>query len=147
MKKHFTATVYVLDKGKALLLFHQKYGKWLPPGGHLDPDETPVEAAHREVWEEAGLKIQLASQENLWIDRWNAVSMERPYMCLVENIPATDREEAHQHIDFIYVATPLTQNPDLRWFTLEEVLSLKGDEEIFVETQDTLRQLLQEESR
>ena len=57
MKRQFTATVYILEKDKVLLIHHRKLQKWLPPGGHMDPNETPAEAACREAFEETGLKI------------------------------------------------------------------------------------------
>ena len=41
MTLHFTVTTYILDPPRVLLLNHPKYGKWLPPGGHLEPGETP----------------------------------------------------------------------------------------------------------
>ncbi len=32
-------------------------GTWHPPGGHLEPGESPEECARREVMEEAGIEI------------------------------------------------------------------------------------------
>ena len=150
MECQFTATVYIVDEQRVLLIFHRKMQKWLPPGGHLDPNETPPEGARRETREETGLEIAFALQENVWIDRWNAKSFERPYMCLVEEIPAFGDKSAHQHIDFVYVATPaggqesrnIHETDDMRWFTLEEIEGLDPDEEIFVETQQALRTIL-----
>ncbi|SRR3989339_824416 len=142
MEKHFTATAYILFSDKVLLLFHPKLQKWLPPGGHLEENETPPEGAKREVLEETGLEIDWVMQENLWIERWNAKSIERPYLCLLENIPAHGNKPEHQHIDFIYLAKPiggkLIEDPLLRWFSLQEVLDLKSDKEIFLETQETI---------
>jgi ADP-ribose pyrophosphatase YjhB (NUDIX family) len=34
-------------------------GKWFVPGGKADVNETPEMAAHREVWEEAGCRVNL----------------------------------------------------------------------------------------
>ena len=145
MEKHFTATTYIFSSDKVLLLFHHKMQKWLPPGGHLEANETPTEGAKREVLEETGLEIEWIMQENLWIDRWNAKSIERPYLCLLENIPAHGNAPAHQHIDFIYIGKPiagtLIQDPLIRWFSLNEVLSLRPDQDIFVETQETISHL------
>lgn len=149
MERHFTATVYILEEQKVLLVYHRKINKWLPAGGHVEPNETPAEAAIREALEETGLEIELFYQENIWVDRWNAKSIERPYMCLLENIPAHKEQPEHQHIDFVYVARPIggkiTHNEEeldgIKWFTLEEIEALEPDVEIFAETQQVLRQL------
>jgi len=37
---------------KILLVHHRKANLWLPPGGHVEPDEHPREAAAREMEEE-----------------------------------------------------------------------------------------------
>lgn len=144
MERHFTATTYIIQNGKVLLIPHAKLQKWLPPGGHVELNETPPECAKREAFEETGLEIEIIPQENLWVEHWNASSIERPYMCLLENIPEHGAKPAHQHIDFIYLAKPLTGtlNDEARWFSLEEAESLVDDVEIFVETKKTIRHLL-----
>jgi 8-oxo-dGTP pyrophosphatase MutT (NUDIX family) len=144
VEKHFTATAYVIDQGKVLLLMHPKLKKWLPPGGHVEVNETPPDCARREALEETGLEIELIHEENLWLNFWNASSIERPYLCLLENIPAHGDKPAHQHIDMIYVAKPLrgTLLESVRWFSLKEVEALNDDEEIFAETKATIRHLL-----
>ena len=150
MERQFTATVYIIEQERVLLIRHRKLNKWLPPGGHLDPNETPVEGARREAREETGIEIEFIKQENIWIERWNASSFERPYLCLIEEIPAYKDVAAHQHVDFIYLAKPvggvekqnINETDGLHWFTLEEVEALKADEEIFVETQECVRCIL-----
>lgn len=146
MERQFTSSVYIIDNQKVLLIYHRKLRKWLPPGGHLDPCETPPEGARREAREETGLEIEFITQENVWVERWNANSFERPYLCLLEEIPAHGTQPAHQHMDFIYVARPvggreiqnMRETEGLRWFTIEEIKSLKPDEDIFVETQHVI---------
>ena len=150
MERQFTATVYIIDKEQVLLIYHRKLQKWLPPGGHLDANETPPEGARREAREETGIEIEFIRQENIWIDRWNAKSFERPYLCLLEEIPAHGDKPAHQHIDMIYLAKPIggqeTHNHEetegLKWFSLEDLERLKPDIEIFEETLETLRTIL-----
>jgi 8-oxo-dGTP pyrophosphatase MutT (NUDIX family) len=144
MEKHFTATAYIIDQGKVLLLMHPKLKKWLPPGGHIEQSETPPECAKRETLEETGLEIELIPQENLWLNFWNASSIERPYLCLLENIPAHGDKPAHQHIDMIYLAKPLrgTLLDGVRWFSLEEVEKMRDEEDIFAETKTTIRHFL-----
>ena len=87
MERQFTATVYILNEERVLLIQHRKLGKWLPPGGHIDPNETPPEAAKREVLEETGLEVELIQQENVWINSWNANSFERPLHVLTRRNP------------------------------------------------------------
>ncbi|MGA8164932.1 MAG: NUDIX domain-containing protein [Waddliaceae bacterium] len=150
MERESTATVFILEDKKALLIFHRKFQKWLPPGGHIAPNETPAEAARREAKEETGLEISLIAQENIWITKWNAKSFERPYLCLLEEVPAYHNVPAHQHIDFIYVGRPaggrLRQNREetagIRWFTLEEIKNLVPGQDIFAETVEIIEQLL-----
>ena len=55
------ANVILVKDGKILLLLRRlgwKTGYWGPPGGHIDPGETPKQAAVRETFEEAGLRIK-----------------------------------------------------------------------------------------
>ncbi|MBA2367966.1 MAG: NUDIX domain-containing protein [Candidatus Protochlamydia sp.] len=140
MKKEFTATVYILKEDKVLLIKHPKFQKWLPPGGHVEPNESPVEAAKREVKEETGFDIEIISQENLWISRWNAKSFDRPYLCLLEEIPAFKDKMAHYHMDMIYIAKLATDQPPtsselpFEWFNRSALESLIPDVDIFVET-------------
>lgn len=149
MERHFTATVYLFDRQDRVLLHrHAKLGKWLPPGGHVEPNETPPEAAKREALEETGLEITFIEQENLKVDAYNATSFERPYLCLLEHIPAHKDKPAHQHMDCIYLARP--KDPfaseaslgTFRWFRYEELLEIEAD--LFPDTQKVLTLLLKE---
>jgi len=138
MKREFTATVYIIKQNKVLLHPHTKHGKWLPPGGHVEIDETPPEAARREVMEETGLEISFIENENIWIRSEYANSLERPYMCLLENI---EKPHPHQHIDFIYLAHVKEDKQPLspfRWFTFEDALELTN---IYSDTLDTIKHL------
>ena len=58
--RHFTATAFVLDsRGRTLLLWHKRLRRWMPPGGHVDPDEAPEDTARRECKEETGLDVEI----------------------------------------------------------------------------------------
>jgi 8-oxo-dGTP pyrophosphatase MutT (NUDIX family) len=60
------AVVALEDRGGRILMQHRdQYApvapeKWGLPGGHLEPGEPPLTAAHRELLEETGLTAQLA---------------------------------------------------------------------------------------
>lgn len=147
MDKHFTATVYVLWQGKVLLHHHAKLNKYLPPGGHLEPNETPSEGALREVKEETGLDIAIIEQENLQVNAYNAVSIPRPFLCLLENIPSFQGQSAHRHIDMIYLAKPqdplkASQVPaPFRWYSMEEIERM-ANENFFPDTLQVIRLVL-----
>lgn len=100
--RHFTVAVFVVSRGLTLLLYHRTHGMWLPPGGHIEPDETPDEAAVREVSEEVGLDVVLVGERGLAVDR--PTQLVTPEGVQLESIgPATDN---HQHIDLVYFSAP-----------------------------------------
>lgn len=150
MERQFTASAYIINNQQVLLIYHKKVRKWLPPGGHLDPNEIPSEGAIREALEETGIEIEIISQENVWFINRNAKSFPRPYLCLLEEVPAYNHKPAHQHIDFIYLAKPVGgqlrhnhhETDGLKWFTLQEIENLKSDVDIFEETKESIRQII-----
>src|ERR1043166_1286743 len=51
--------VVIQNKNKQyLLVYNKKYNNWSFPGGKLEPNETPLQAAKREVFEETNLSVQ-----------------------------------------------------------------------------------------
>ena len=97
--RHFTVAVFVVRDGKVLLHWHRKLGMWLPPGGHIERDELPDEAAAREVLEETGVEVELAGERREDVE--DPVQLHRPAGVQLEDIGP-----GHQHIDLIYFARP-----------------------------------------
>lgn len=97
--RHFTVAVFVAWDGKVLLHQHRKLEMWLPPGGHIERDELPDEAAVREVREETGMEVELLGDRRE--DVTDPVQLHRPAGVQLENIGPE-----HQHIDLIYFARP-----------------------------------------
>lgn len=55
-----TASVVVFDeRQRVLLVRHSEGNRWTCPGGMIEPNETPANAAVRETWEEAGIHVEL----------------------------------------------------------------------------------------
>lgn len=145
--RHFTATAYVFDdEGRVLLLWHGKLLRWMPPGGHVDDNELPEDAAVRECKEETGLDIEIFDADNTDLygaNRAEGRMMKRPAAMLLEEIPAYSGsatkppQPAHQHMDFVFRArlkdptqTIVPESPDavVRWFTKEDVRALPEGE-------------------
>lgn len=55
---HLVAYFLLLDpmQQTVLLVDHKKAGLWLPPGGHVEPNEHPKETVKRELMEELGVQ-------------------------------------------------------------------------------------------
>ncbi len=51
------ASGYLVKDGKVLLVHHNKFDKWTPPGGHMEENETPDQTVIREWREELGLQV------------------------------------------------------------------------------------------
>ena len=123
--RDWAATTFVVHQSRTLLLLHRKLGKWLPPGGHIDPHELPDVAALREVEEETGLRVAL-------LDRGSPLGpvrrLAQPLCILLEEITPE-----HQHIDLIYVARVIEgelqhapqEAHEARWY---DAVELGGDE-------------------
>lgn len=132
--RDFTVAVFVVHNQHVLLHPHPKIGIWLPPGGHIDAPELPDEAAVREVWEEAGIEVELVGERGVGTDSPDLpLQLVRPEGIQLENITP-----GHQHIDLIYFARaidePLDQLPDvlepMRWVTAEDFVQIGLNEEV-----------------
>jgi 8-oxo-dGTP pyrophosphatase MutT (NUDIX family) len=55
-RRAFSVAVFCRHGGEVLLVRHRRLGTWLPVGGEIEPGETPLEAARRELREETGLE-------------------------------------------------------------------------------------------
>lgn len=97
LTRDFTVATFVVRHDQVLLLWHRKLQMWLPPGGHIEPNELPDDAATREVREEAGLEVELVGERGLAVQRPR--QLIRPAGLQVEAIGP-----GHEHIDLIYFA-------------------------------------------
>jgi len=128
--KHFTATAVVHDpRGRVLLVYHNKFDRWMCPGGHVEPGELPDEAVLREVLEETGLRVRiLPNGECANLGDAHASVLHTPFCVLDERI-----SPGHHHIDLVYRCMaeegkePPRFNPGesgaVAWFSIDEIAS------------------------
>lgn len=76
---HLVSYCCVIDGNHILLGHHRKAGLWLPPGGHVDPGETPIQAAQREISEELGAALPLTYPHPVMATRTTTIGAAPPH--------------------------------------------------------------------
>lgn len=124
MEKHYAASAYIIDPitKKILLVKHKDMNKWVQPGGHIEDNETPEEAALREAYEETGIKAKLIGER---FPREDDFIRPLGIQC--------NRKEDCMMIDIIYAAVPVTEDQEMKknnesidvgWFSRNELENL-----------------------
>ncbi len=122
-KIDFTASVYLVQDNNVLLHKHKKLGIWLQPGGHIELDEDPTQAALREAKEETGFDVELVGIQSPETQQFNrSRTLLLPMFLNRHNFDAT-----HEHIDFSYFGRIVggtlvpEDGVEMRWFTRDEI--------------------------
>lgn len=131
MIRHFTATGFVVHGDAILLHWHEKVQEWLPPGGHVEPNEDLVQAVLREIAEETGFEAEIVPIQPS-LDISNLEQVPAPHSIMIEDV-VDDTYGEHQHIDHIYF-TRLVDDADKRpaapdgwqWITLTDLQTGKS---------------------
>jgi 8-oxo-dGTP pyrophosphatase MutT (NUDIX family) len=114
--------IFCRHDGAVLLIHHRRLAAWLPVGGEIEPGETPLEAARRELLEETGL-----------------IGHFPPGLGVDGTPPGLIGYEEHQagskglHMNFAFVAEVATREvrgceefDAVRWVTAAELPTLDG---------------------
>ena len=123
MKIDLVVGAYIVDKSKILLIHHKKLKLWLPVGGHIEKDEIPDDALHREIKEEVNLKVQILSTDDIQQEGNTKRICATPFHVSVHSVGD------HDHCCFFYVCKAL--NPEslkindevthAQWFSREQL--------------------------
>ena len=123
-KIDFTASVYIVKDDHILLHKHKKLGRWLQPGGHIELDEDPNQAALREVKEETGFDVELFGGPRLPAQPTDGThDLIPPRFLNRHNFAGTN----HEHVDFSYFGRVIggemkpEDGVEMRWVSREEI--------------------------
>jgi 8-oxo-dGTP pyrophosphatase MutT (NUDIX family) len=123
---HVTGSAIVIGERGVLLLEHKRLGIWLQPGGHIDPGETPWQAARREAVEETGLDVSFLDVD---------AASGNPRLAHVDVHPGG---RGHTHLDLRYLvdggtadpAPPVGESQRIGWFEWQAAIERAGDERL-----------------
>ena len=121
---HVTGSGIVVGRRGVVLLKHKRLGIWLQPGGHIDPGETPWDAALRESAEETGLDVSF--------DEFFDVSVEETLIPGLVHVDVHPGGRGHTHLDLRYLvdggdvdpAPPEGESQDIAWFGWTQAIAI-----------------------
>jgi 8-oxo-dGTP pyrophosphatase MutT (NUDIX family) len=115
---HITASAIVVGARGTVLHLHKRLGRWMQPGGHVDPGETPPNAARRETIEELGLTVEHPAGGPRLI-----------------HVDVHEAALGHTHLDLRYLLIgpaddpdpPPGESPEARWYDWDVAMAMADD--------------------
>jgi ADP-ribose pyrophosphatase YjhB (NUDIX family) len=131
----FTVSGYLVHNDSTLLIKHKKLPIWTPPSGHVELNQSPIDALYMEIKEEAGIDesqlelIETHPRPKDFKTSDSATAMPLPFD--LEHHPISD---THRHTNMSYALKCNTSHVEpgpgesntFKWFTVDELRSF-GD--------------------
>jgi len=123
--KCWMVVIYLVrEDGKVLLHWNKNMDTWIPIGGHIEPGETPMRAARREVQEETGFEFDFLEEPKI-----QGNSEIIPFFRFqIDKVP-----HHNYHMTFVFIGKckkyfekkGTDKNEKLKWFSESEILNIK----------------------
>ena len=113
---HLVSYFIVVDpiSNEFLLVDHKKANLWLPPGGHVEPNEHPKEAVKREAKEELGIEAEFVFEDPLFLSIATTVGSIDPHTDIsLWYVLRVNRED--------YLNFDADEFYQIRWFDWNEI--------------------------
>ena len=115
---HVTSSAIVVGDRGVVLHLHKRLGLWLQPGGHIEPGESPEDAAIREAVEETGLPV-----------------IHPPGGPRLVHVDVHPGPKGHTHLDLRFLLEAPDEDPqpaegespDARWFAWHEAVAMADE--------------------
>lgn len=120
--KHLVSYFVLLDQAaeKILLVDHKNALLWLPAGGHVEPDENPLDTVRRECMEELGIEADFVFDQPIFLTSTVTVGLTAGHTDVsLWYVLKGNQSQAYQH-------DPSEFN-SIRWFGFDEIPYEKSD--------------------
>ena len=120
-----TTNAFIFYENKLLVVHHKKLGIWLHPGGHVDENESFLEALIREIKEEVGLSVEIISNNKFKTNKYEHVKEEpTPFRVSVSVNKRAIRLDYVAKTNTNKITLQEQELLDYKWITEEEINEL-----------------------
>lgn len=126
----YTVAGYLVHDNKTLLIQHKTLPIWTAPAGHVELNESPIEALYKEISEEAGIdSSHLSLVETCAATANFKRGNDATYMPVPFDFEFHSITQYHRHINCSYILTSDTdivepgegESQVFRWFNADEL--------------------------
>jgi ADP-ribose pyrophosphatase YjhB (NUDIX family) len=113
--------IVIRDDGRVLAIQRCDDGRWVPPGGVLELDESPADGVAREVLEETGVKVQAEQLTGVYKNMCLGV-VTLAFRCRVTGGETNESDEARR-VAWLTVEEATRQMPQARAVRVTDAIS------------------------